>query len=47
MLDNAGAQPTAEATDGHPTYIPFTPESPDGPQDAPALYREASTYRSR
>lgn len=44
MLDQAGALRTAEARGEAPTTLNCAPESPEGLEEAPTLYREAQDY---
>jgi len=44
MLDQAGASRTAEAEGEIPAVLNWAPESPDGLENAPALYRDAQDY---
>ncbi|MFC9736276.1 alpha/beta hydrolase [Streptomyces roseolus] len=44
MLDQAGALRTAEAKGQTPATLNWAPESPEGLDEAPVLYREAQDY---
>ncbi|MFF1690180.1 MULTISPECIES: alpha/beta hydrolase [unclassified Streptomyces] len=44
MLDQAGALRTAEARGEAPATMNWAPESPEGLEEAPVLYREAQDY---
>ncbi|MCT2548176.1 MULTISPECIES: alpha/beta hydrolase [Streptomyces] len=44
LLDQAGAARTAEAEGGAPAVLNWAPESPEGLEEAPTLYREAQNY---
>ncbi|MFA3878621.1 alpha/beta hydrolase [Streptomyces sp. MMCC 100] len=44
MLDQAGALRTAEARGEAPATLNWAPESPEGLEEAPVLYREAQDY---
>ncbi|MET7508496.1 alpha/beta hydrolase [Streptomyces albidoflavus] len=44
MLDQAGALRTAEARGEAPATLTWAPESPEGLEEAPVLYREAQDY---
>ncbi|MFL1429604.1 MULTISPECIES: alpha/beta hydrolase [unclassified Nocardiopsis] len=44
MLDQAGALRTAEARGAAPATLNWAPESPEGLEEAPTLYREAQDY---
>lgn len=44
MLDQAGALRTAEARGEAPVMTNWAPESPEGLEEAPTLYREAQDY---
>ncbi|WP_439678394.1 alpha/beta hydrolase [Embleya sp. MST-111070] len=44
LLDQAGTARTAEAEGEAPTQLNWAPESPEGLEQAPTLYREAQDY---
>ncbi|EFF89138.1 MULTISPECIES: alpha/beta hydrolase [Streptomyces] len=44
LLDQAGALRTAEAKGETPAVLNWAPESPEGLEEAPTLYREAQDY---
>ncbi|MFD0337215.1 hypothetical protein ACFVH0_00715 [Streptomyces sp. NPDC127117] len=44
LLDQAGPARTAEAEGRAPAVLNWAPESPEGLEEAPTLYREAQNY---